>query len=393
MIHELIKFKGMPLANTLLNGVDDDVACYDLTVGFDDETKLVQLIDNVSPEQLFPDDYVYDSSQSNTMVTHFKQGATVLKERFNPTTTLEIGSNSGIFIQHFSSSTTVAVEPCSNFASLTNKMGYKTYDEFWGMDLSKNIRDSHGQMDLIFSANAVSHIQNLDECFQSVRHCLSDEGVFIVECPSFLEVLKENAFDQFYHEHQSYFSSISFSNLLQKNGLKLFDLEMHPVHGGSYRYFVCKDTATHAINEKALQQYKTEEQQFGADSYEKLLQRIQVMKHNMAEIKKTLTQLKRDGNVIIGYGASAKFIQVSNMCELDATVIDYVLDTTPFKQNKYTPKSKIKIVPYDSALLAKADYCFLGAWNFRDEIINKEQSFIAQGGKFVTHIPAVEIIE
>ena len=392
MLKNLISFKKIPLSNSLLENKNENINCYDLNISFDDDTKLVSVVDNVSPEKLFPDDYVYDSSQSTTMVNHFKGCAEYLQRRFMPYNTLEIGSNSGIFIRHFNPDTTIAVEPCSNFAEITNDMEYKTYDSFWSKNLAEYIRLKHGTMDLIFSANTISHIQELDECLTSVKKCLNEDGVFVVECPSFLELLRENAFDQFYHEHQSYFSMISFRNLLEKNGLKLFDIELVPVHGGTYRFFTCRQNSSIDVNHNNINKWETEEKEFGVDSYDNLKNRMSIMKKNMIDIKETLQKIKSENKNIIGYGASAKFIQVSNMCDLNNNLISYVMDTTPDKQNKYTPKSRIPIKKYDKDKLKNVDYCFLGAWNFLDEIIEKEKEFISNGGKFITHIPEVKVI-
>ncbi len=393
MSKKLITFKNIPLSNSLLSSKQEDVELFDLTIGFDEKTKLVSLINNVSPKKLFPDDYVYDSSQSKTMVKHFKKCAESLQKRFNPYSVLEIGSNSGIFIRHFNSDNTIAVEPCSNFAKLTNDMEYKTYDNFWGKDLSELIRQEHGKMDVIFSANTISHIQGLDECLTSVKKCLNEDGVFVVECPSLLELLRENAFDQFYHEHQSYFSMIAFRNLLERNGLKLFDIELKPVHGGTYRFFICNENSSIDVNYKNIDKWEDEEKQFGVDSYEKLSDRMSIMKENMIDIKNTLEKIKSENKTVIGYGASAKFIQVSNMCNLNDSLIDYAIDTTPNKQNKFIPKSNIPIKKYDKNSLENVDYCFLGAWNFLSEIIKKEDKFLRSGGKFITHIPKLRIIE
>ena len=392
MLKNLISFEKIPLSNSLLSNKNDNINCYDLNISFDDETKLVSIVDNVNPEKLFPNDYVYDSSQSKTMVNHFKDCAEYLQKRFFPYKTLEIGSNSGIFIRHFNPDTTIAVEPCKNFSDITNDMEYKTYNDFWSKHLSQYIKVKHERMDLIFSANTISHIQGLDECFVSVKKCLNEDGVFVVECPSFLELLKENAFDQFYHEHQSYFSMISFRNLLERNGLKLFDIELVPVHGGTYRFFACREDSSIDVNHNNINKWETKEKEFGVDSYDKLKDRMSIMKKNMIDIKETLQKIKSENKSIIGYGASAKFIQVSNMCDLNNGLISYVMDTTPDKQNKYTPKSRIPIEKYDKDKLKNVDYCFLGAWNFLDEIIEKEKEFISNGGKFITHIPEVKVI-
>ena len=117
------------------------------------------------------------------------------------------------------------------------------------------------------------------------------------------------------------------------------------------------------------------------------------MLDNIKEINRTLSDLKQEGATIVGYGASAKFTQVTNMSEVDNTIIDFVMDTTPDKQNKYLPKSNIKVLPYNKDLLKDVDYCFLGAWNYKKEIMDKEIDFLKAGGKFITHIPTIQIYD
>ena len=388
MYKKLIKFKNIPLSNGLVSSLGDNVENYDLKIGYDYDTHLVSLYDNVPPEKLFHNDYVYDSSQSNTMINHFKQAALSIQKKYKCLYPLEIGSNSGLFIKHFSKNQPIAVEPCSNFAKITSNKNITTYDDYWGDKTSDLILKKHGERDMIYSANTISHIQNLDECFRSIYKCLSKNGVFIIECPSFLELLKGNAFDQFYHEHQSYFSCLSLNNLLKKHNLNIFDIESYPVHGGTYRYFITKDNYYPISPNVPLA--LDEEKKYGLDNYKLLKSKMKVIKDNISKIKKALINLKLKGAKIIGYGASAKFTQVVNMCGIDNTIIDYVLDTTPNKQNKYLPKSNIKVLPYDKDLLKDVDYCFLGAWNYKKEILEKEIDFLEKGGKFITHIPTIK---
>lgn len=392
MHKELITFKNIPLSNELLYNKEDKTNYYDLKVGFDTETKLVSLYDNVSSEKMFNETYVYDSSQSKTMIDHFKQAAISLQDKFKCSKPLEIGSNSGIFIKHFSKNTSVAVEPCTNFAEITEKNGIKTYGEYWGDKVANKIIKEHGKRDLIYSANTISHIQNLDECFKNVYKCLDDNGVFVIESPSFLELLKGNAFDQFYHEHQSYFSCIALNNILEKHNLKIFDLELYPVHGGTYRFFITKDNYLGHTLSPNVTNFIEQENVYGLDDYKTLKKRINVMVYNMNKIKAVITSLKEKGATIAGYGATAKFTQITNMCELNSDLIDYALDTTPDKQNKYIPKSKIKILPYKKEKMDDIGYCFLGAWNYKDEIITKESQFLRSGGTFITHVPTVQLI-
>jgi len=391
MYKDLIEFKNVALSNDLLQHKLDKPNLYDLKVVFDDETKLVSVDNNVDSEKMFNSTYVYDSSRSMTMLNHFEQASLSLQKRFNPHLTLEIGSNSGIFIKHFPSDASVAVEPCKNFAELTNDMGINTYGEFWNKETQEKILYEYGHIPLIYSANTFSHVQNLNECIELVRDSLCDDGVFVLETPSFLEVLKYNTFDQFYHEHQSYFSYVSVKNIVEKLGMRVFDLEMYPVHGGTYRFFICKENANHS--NKVKNKYLDNEMRFGINNYSNLCGVMDIMKSNMVSIKDMLEDIKKGGHTIVGYGATAKFTNVMNMCGLNNNHIDYVLDTTPLKNNKWIPNTGVQIKAYTPNRVKDIDYFYLGAWNYRKEVLNKESEYIKNGGKFITHVPKVEIIK
>jgi len=390
MFKDLIEFKNIALSNDLLENKNDKPNLYDLKVVFDDDTKLVQVVNNVDSNKMFNSTYVYDSSRSMTMLKHFEEAALSLQRRFKPELSLEIGSNSGIFIKHFPNDKSVAVEPCTNFSDLTSKMGIKTYGEFWDKSTQEKVVSENGKFRLIFSANTISHVQNLNETLELIRDSLTDDGVFVLETPSFLEVLKYNAFDQFYHEHQSYFSYISVKNIVERLGMRIFDLEKHSVHGGTYRFFICKEDSlfVNAIDDRIIE----EEIMFEVDNYDKLSSVMDTIKHNMKEIKMVIEDIKSKGHSVVGYGATAKFTNVMNMCGLNDSHIDYVLDTTPLKNNKWIPNTNVQIKAYEPSKVKGIDYFYLGAWNYKNEVISKELQFIRNGGKFITHIPEVTIL-
>ena len=146
------------------------------------------------------------------------------------------------------------------------------------------------------------------------------------------------------------------------------------------------------IDIKKLDEYYREEIEYGANSYDTIKDNINVMKNNMIEIRETLESLKDKGKSIVGYGSTAKFTNVMNMCSLNNNHIDYVLDTTPLKHYSYIPNTNVQILPYTPDKVENIDYFYLGAWNYRPEVLNKEINYLNNGGKFITHIPKVEII-
>lgn len=391
----------LPLANNLLTNKNDKVKKYPLVVGFDKKTKLVGLMSNAPAEEMFNETYVYDSSQSQTMVNHFKEIAEKSLEKFKPKSVLEIGSNSGIFIKNFKDKDieVLAVEPCKNFADKTSEEGIDTICAYWDDVLAESILKGYPDygyptFDLIFSSNTISHIHDLDSCFKGIKRCLSHGGTFILESPSLLEIIKNNIIDQFYHEHQSYFSIISLNQILIKYGLIIYDVEDIKVHGGSNRYYIChvNNYAQKDVSEN-LAKLVTKELEYGLDDYKKLKRAFENMLYNLDNLKKQIINLKQDGYNIIGYGATAKISLILNILKLDSKYITYILDTTPEKQNKFIPGIKVKILPYSKLNLNISNVCLLGAWNFKKEILAKEKEYLENGGVFITHIPITSIID
>ena len=231
-----------PIANKFLNQDEfDDEFFYTLSVGFDKDTYLVTHMDYVNPKLMFNDSYAYRGSMSKTMRDHFSKVSTELKTilPINPKV-LEIGSNDGVFLTNWNKSRTIAVEPCGNFAQETNNMGYETYNDFWNEITSSNILEKHGKMDLIFAANCICHIPDLDSVFRSVENLLSEDGLFVFEDPSLAEMINVNSYDQIYDEHPHVFSVIALQNILSRNGLSIIRVDNIPVHGGSNRIWAKK---------------------------------------------------------------------------------------------------------------------------------------------------------
>ena len=388
MKKEFLDLGKQPIANDFIK--EDEYSSpffYDLKVVFDEDTKLVSLKDFVKPELMFNENYAYNTSMSTPMVNHFKSTADMLMEEFRPVNVMEIGSNDGPFIRQFDPTTAVCVEPCGNFADITYDMGYETYAEFWTTELSKKIKSECGNMDLIYSANCICHIQDLDDCFSAVANLLSDEGVFVFEDPSLLRMLERGSYDQIYDEHAHVFSVTALDNILKKNGLTLFDVDNLSVHGGSNRIYASK--SSDVVVKDSVTRNLMEEKQFGVDKFETYEIFADRVKDSKDELVRCLSNLRRNGKSIISIGATSKSTTVFNYCGIDDNLIDFITDTTPDKQGLLAPGSHIPVVDRESVNLNDYDYAFLGAWNFKEVIANKESDFVQNGGQFITHVPKI----
>ena len=382
-----------PLANNYLrkNQLIKKEKKYRLKVGINKKNKLVSIEKPLSSKIMFNQNYPYRSSMSKTMIKSFKNLSNLIKKRFNPKKILEIGSNDGSFLKNFSKKKSVGIEPCSNVEKITKSKGYNTYSEYWNKKTAKKILKKSGKIDLIYSANTISHIQNLDEVFQSINIILKDNGIIILEDPSLLECLKRNTYDQFYNEHIYVFSLIAIENILKKHNFEVFHIQNLKIHGGSNRYFIKKKNNKIKIN-LSVKINRDKEMKYGLKNlktYRSFAQRVQKSKKKLKEL---FIKIKNKKKIIVGYGVTAKSTTILNYCKIGKKYISYFVDTTLDKQNKYTPGTKIPIFKYDGLDFRKIDYIFLGAWNFKDEIFKKERKFITNGGKVIIHTPVPKII-
>ncbi len=383
-----------PLANSFLTSISKKNLSkeffYDLSVAFDTNSYLVSVANPVNPKSQYTDKYAHRASESVTMRNAFKDVAKKLNKKFLPKIVMEIGSNDGVFIKNFNKKKVIAVEPCKNLAQLT-KNRYKTYPNFWTKKLAQKIFSKSNKADIIFSANTISHIPDLKQTFEAIELSLNENGVLVIEDPSLLSVLKNNTYDQFYDEHVYVFSAIAIANIVKRHNLRLFDAEKIQTHGGSMRYYICKKDAKYIITKKLIRIISEEKKAKlnQLETYKNFSKRIKKSKKKLIKIFKKLKLKKKK---IISYGATYKSSTVFNYCDVGTKYVDYVTDTTLNKQGKFTPGKHIPIISPEKGMDDSVNYAFLGAWNFKKEILKKERVFIKKGGRFITHVPSPKII-
>ena len=363
---------------------------YNLKLIFDTKSKLVSINKKFNKKIMFNKTYPYRSSESLTIKKHFKDLSKKLKKEFRFKKILEIGSNDGAFASNFDKKKIICIEPCLDVGNELKK--FKVFTEYFDSKLSQKLKLRYQSFDLIFSANTITHINNLKKVLKNISKILAEDGVFVLEEPSFLECFKKNAFDQFYNEHIYVLSAISLTNILKDLNLKIFKIENINVHGGSLRYYIIKEKNKIFKVEKSYKSQILNEKRYKLDKLSSCIK----FKNSANNVKKNLQKIfyniKNNNETIVGYGASAKAVTVLNFCKLKEEFIDYFLDTTKNKVGKYLPGTKIKVKKYSIKLMNKNNYYFLGAWNFKDEIIKKEKFFLSNGGKFILHLPKPYIL-
>ncbi len=380
-----------PFANEYPKKIKEKEKRYRLLIDFNKKNNVVSIKKKFQSKKIFKSDYPYRSSISETMKKSFKKLSKKIKYKYKKKRILEIGCNDGVFLKNFEKKNSLGIEPCSNIAKLSIKKGINVLTEYWTYKLSKKIKKKYGKFDIIFSANTITHIQNLNEVFKAINNILSMDGILIIQDPSLLELIKNNAYDQFYNEHIYVFSYLSLSKILEKHNLEILNLENIKDHGGSIRYYIKKKDKKNKSNKSVINQKRLEIKNGlnKVTTFTNFKKRVEASKKNFVNLLRTL---KKDNKKIIGYGATAKAVTVLNYCKINTKYIDYFFDTTPEKQNKFMPGVRIPIKKYIRLKKKFVDFVFLGAWNFKKEIFYKENKFLKEKGKFISHVPYPKII-
>lgn len=385
-----------PLGNGfLLPEQTSDEYFFSMQTGFSQSSLMFQLLDQPNPEQMFHENYAFFSSTSLQMSHHFKKFADgILESKFitDDPFIVELGCNDGIMLKHIASKSIrhLGIEPSVNTALEANKVGVNTLSEFFSSELATKVQSKHGQADVIFSANVMCHIPDINDIASGISDLLKKSGVLVFEDPYLGDVIKKTSYDQIYDEHVFLFSALSVSNLFSRYGLELINAEPQKTHGGSMRYTLAHK-GVYPIEEN-VQTILQAELELGLDKAETYKAFDENVRKSKNDLVKLLSDIKSIGKSIAGYAATSKSTTILNYCGIGGDLIDYICDTTPLKHNTLSPGMHIPVVPYQDFLDRKPDYAFLFAWNHAEEILAKENTYLQGGGKFITHVPSVNVL-
>jgi len=391
-----LSFGKMPIANGFL--APEEFAqehFFELSVGFCPSCTMVQLVNLVDRERMFHSSYAFYSSTSVRMAEHFRGFAeTVLSDhlrRENPFV-VEIGSNDGILLRHFAGRGIrhLGVEPSTNVAKVAIDRGIRTVCEFFDEELAERILSEDGEADAILGANVICHIPYLHSLLAGVARLLSPSGVFLFEDPYLGDILEKTSYDQIYDEHAFYFSVSSVGRMVARHGMEVFDVRPQDVHGGSMRYCIARKGAKRVTEAVSARMAREEAMGMGRqETYDRFRRNVE---RSREELIGLLRDMKAKGKRVAGYGATSKSTTVTNYCGITPDLVEFISDTTPIKQGKYSPGAHIPVRPYEEFLARRPDYALLFAWNHAREILAKERNFLDSGGRFIAYVPEVGIL-
>jgi SAM-dependent methyltransferase len=368
---------------------------YPLHVFLCETCMLVQLDEYVTPDHIFTE-YAYFSSYSDSWVEHARRYVEQITDRLQLGSTsqvFEIASNDGYLLQHFVKGgvPVLGIEPAANVAKVAIDKGIPTVVCFFGVATATDLAQTHGRGDLIAGNNVLAHVPDINDFVGGLPILLKPTGTVTMEFPHLVRLMEENQFDTIYHEHFSYLSLMTVQTIFDAHGLRVYDVEELPSHGGSLRIYACHEDAAFPTSD-AVKGLAEREAAFGLgrlETYSRFTKQVEETKHKLLSF---LIDAKREGRTIVGYGAPGKGNTLLNYCGIRTDFLDYTVDRNPYKHGRFLPGTHIPIHPPERIRETKPDYVLILPWNLKKEIAQQLEYIKEWGGRLVVPIPTVQVL-
>jgi hypothetical protein len=364
---------------------------YPLQVLVCTECRLAQTHDLISRDDVFRADYAYFSSHSTSWLKHARVYVEQFTARFGlgaGSCMVEVASNDGYLLQYAQRAgiPCLGIEPCRSVAMAAMAKGIPTRMDFFGRATARTLRSEGIAADLITANNVLAHVQDINDFVGGAAILLAPEGVATFEVQHLLRLMQRNQFDTIYHEHFSYLSLLAARNVFERAGLRVFDVDELATHGGSIRFIVCRNEASH-VDTPAVARVLQEELDYGLGTdavYERWSNDICKVKRDLLKL---LISVKEEGKSIAAYGAPAKGVTLLNYCGIARDFIDFTVDRAPSKQGRLMPGVRIPILAPDAIMERRPDYILILPWNLKSEIKSQLSGVKEWGARFILPIP------
>lgn len=374
------------MANSYKDNPYDDELTFPLQLKVCTACTHLQLSHAVNPDLLFKN-YLYVSGTSQTLRDYFDWFAEFTQQYFvnKPLTVLDIACNDGSQLNSFKSHglKTYGIDPATNLYELSST-NHSVVCDYFTSEYIDRFKDYN--LDIITAQNVFAHNSYPLEFLQTCREIMHDNSVLFIQT-SQADMVKNNEFDTIYHEHLSFFNSMSMNALVNRAGLHLLDIVKTPIHGNSYVFVITKTARDTDKVDTVLEQ----ERKLGLQNLQTYSDYAEKCKAVVKDLVRTLQKYKSQDYILVGYGAAAKGMTLLNFAKIE---LDFIIDDNPLKQGLYSPGMNIPILPID----VLEDYrefkiAFIPlAWNFFDEIKRRVKSNRdVEEDVFIRYFPLINI--
>lgn len=356
---------------------------------------LVQTEDYAQVDELFTPDYAYFSSTSTGWLVHAERYAEKMTRQLQLTQdslVIEVASNDGYLLKNFVAAgiPCLGIEPTASTAAVAEKLGIPVMREFFGEQLAKQLVDKGHKADLIAGNNVYAHVPDINDFTKGLKTALKQEGTITLEFPHLMQLLEHTQFDTVYHEHFSYLSLYTVDQIFKSVGLRIWDIEELPTHGGSLRIYGCHDEDSRQTDPKVLE-LLAEEDKRGLQRLTTYQEFQDIADRRKNELLSFLIEQKQAGKKVAAYGAAAKGNTLLNYAGIKPDLLAFVCDAASAKQGKFMPGSHIPILAPAVLTEQRPDYLLILPWNIAAEVKQQNTRLAQCGTKFVTAVPTLEI--
>ena len=373
----------------------EDVSKGPLDLTWCSKCGLLQLKQSYNLDEMYGDNYGYRSGLNANMVRHLTHKIKTLEHLVNLSDqdlVIDIGSNDATSLKAYTKKCTkVGIDPTGmkfknfytdNIDLIPDFFSKETFSKKYPSNKAKIVTSIAMFYDLEDPASFVRDVENV----------LSETGIWHFEQSYMPSMLRSNAYDTVCHEHLEFYSFKVIKNLLEACGLRIIDVQMNSINGGSFAVTACKKNAPYRSNHPVIEWMLRQEDDMRLDTprpYRNFEERVYQHRKNLRDL---IDALISDGKTIFGYGASTKGNVLLQFCGLTSKHITYIADVNPDKFGCYTPGTHIPIISEEEARKMKPDYFLVFPWHFKYSILEREQEFTENGGKFIFPLPEIEIV-
>lgn len=356
---------------------------------------LVQLRHSFNLDEMYGDNYGYRSGLNGSMVRHLQQKVRFLERLACPgdrDLVIDIGSNDATLLKAYAGGhRKVGIDPTGRkFRDFYTK-DITLISDFFSAAAFRSVFPME-RAKIVTSIAMFYDLERPVDFVRDIHAVLTDDGIWHFEQSYMPSMLRTNSYDTICHEHLEFYSFKVVSDILGRAGMRVIDVQMNAVNGGSFAVTACREGAHHKSNTPVIAWLLRQEQLMGLETpkpYQDFARRV--FEHR-ASLKELIESLVADGKRIVGYGASTKGNVLLQFCGLTSQHIACIAEVNEDKFGAYTPGTNIPIVSEKEARALEPDYFLVLPWHFKSSILEREKDYLARGGKFIFPMPEIEII-
>jgi hypothetical protein len=351
-------------------------------------------VDEFVPADTIFDEYAYFSSFSDSWVEHARRYCESVRDRLGlhgKSQVVEVASNDGYLLQHFvrMGIPCYGIEPAANVAQVAIDKGIPTEIAYFGVETARRLVSEGRSADLVLGKNVLAQVPDLNDFVAGLKILMRPKATVTIEFPHLLATMEGNQFDQVYHEHFCYFSLLSVRRIFAEHGIRIFDIEEVPTHGGSLRIFGCHSERDDVTDTDRLYAFEAKEFAAGLNRMETYAAFEERAKETKRAALSYLIDAARSGKQVVAYGAPGKGNTFLNYCGIKSDLISYTVDRNPYKQGRFLPGSRIPIYAPDRIRETRPDVIVILPWNFAEEIAEQLNYTAEWGAELVRFVPTV----